>query len=66
MEDEKVASGESDPNEYDEVVTTRDTKMIDAFSSHIICMRTGRAYTGMGLNVITQAHVLKMGHYPRV
>ena len=34
---------------------TRDAKMIDAFSSHIIHVRMGTAYTGMGLNVMTQA-----------
>ena len=50
MEDDKVAAGESDPCEYDEVVTTKDTKTIDTFSSHIIHART---------------YVLKMGLYPR-
>ena len=46
---------ESDPSEYDEVVTTKDTETFDAFLSHIICVRTGTAYTGTGLNVMTQA-----------
>ena len=46
MEDNKVAAGESDPSEYDKVVTTKDTETIDAFSSHIIHVRTGTAYTG--------------------
>ena len=55
MEDNKVAAGESDSSEYDEVVTTKDTKTIDAFSSHIVHVRMGTAYTGMGLNVMTQA-----------
>ena len=38
MEDDEVAAGESDPNEYDEVVTTRDTETIDAFFiPHYMC-----------------------------
>ena len=41
MENDKIAAGESDPSEYDEVVTTKDTKTIDAFSSHVIHERTG-------------------------
>ena len=55
MEDGKSVAGESDPSEYDEVVTTKDTETIDAFSSHVIHVRTGTAYTSMGLNVMTQA-----------
>ena len=55
MEDNKVAAGESDPSAYDEVVTTKDTKTIDAFSSCVIRVRTGTANTGAGLNVMTQA-----------
>ena len=54
-EDDKVAVGESDPSEYDEVITTNDTKMTDAFSSHIICVRMGTAYTGVGLKLMNQA-----------
>ena len=55
MEDGKVVAGESDPSEYDEVVTTKDTETIDAFSSCIIHARTGKACTGVGLNMMTQA-----------
>ena len=44
-----------DLTEYDEVVTTKDTKMIDVFSSHIIHARVRTAYTGMGINVMTHA-----------
>ena len=55
MEDDKVAAGVLDPTEYDEVVTTKDTETIDAFSSHIICVRTRIACTGVRLNVMTQA-----------
>ena len=65
MEDNKVAAGESDPNEYDEVVTTKDAETIDAFSSHIIHVRMGTAYTGVGLNVITQALCAEDGSLPQ-
>ena len=53
--DDKVAAGASDLAEYDKVVTTRDTEMIDAFSSCIIYVSVRTAYTGVGLNVMTQA-----------
>ena len=39
----------------DELVNTKDTKMIDAFLSHIIHARMRTAYTGVRLNVMTQA-----------
>ena len=55
VEDNRVAAGESDPSEYNEVVTTKDTEKIDAFLSHVIRARMGTAYTGVGLNVMTQA-----------
>ena len=66
VEDDKVAAGESDPTEYDEVVTIKDTETIDPFSSHILCVRMGKAYTGMGLNVKTQALCDEDGSLPRV
>ena len=65
MEDDKVAAGVLDLTEYDELVNTKDTKMIDAFSFHIIHVRMRTACTGVRLNVMTQAYELKVGHYPR-
>ena len=64
-ENDKVVAGESDSSEYDEVVTTKDTKTIDAFLSHIIHARTGTAYTGVGLNVMTQALHAEDGPLPQ-
>ena len=52
MEDKKANAGKSDPSEYDEVVITKDTETVDAFSSHVIHVRTGTAYMGTGLNVM--------------
>ena len=65
MEDGKVVAGESNPSEYNEVVTTKDTENIDAFSSCIIHVRTGTAYTGMGLNVMTWALHTEDGSLPQ-
>ena len=55
IEDDKAVAGEPDPSEYDEIVTTKDTKTIDAFLSHVIHARTRTAHTGEGINVMTQA-----------
>ena len=63
---DKVAAGESDPSEYDKVVTTKDTETIDAFSFHVICARMGTAYTGEGINVMTQALCAEDGSLPQV
>ena len=45
VEDNKDVAGESDPIEYNEVVTTKHTETIDAFSSCIIHVKTGTAHT---------------------
>ena len=62
MEDDKVVAEGSDPTDYDEVVITKDTETIDAFLSHVIHAKTKTAYTGVGLNVMTQA---KNGSLPQ-
>ena len=66
VEDNKVATKVLDPTEYDEIVTTKDSKMIDAFLSQIIHMRMKNAFTGVRLNVRLKPYVLKRGHCPRV
>ena len=53
------------PTEYDNVVTTKDTETIDTLSSHIIHLRMGTAYTGVGLNVMTQALCTEDGALPQ-
>ena len=65
MENYKVAAGESDPCEYDKVVTTKNTETIDAFLSHIIHARMGTAYTGEGINVMIQALHAEDGSSPQ-
>ena len=60
----KVAAGVLDLTEYDEAVTTKDTKMIDAFSSHIIHVRMRTAHTGEEISVMTQALCTEDGSLP--
>ena len=36
---------ETSPDEYDEVVITKHTETVDAFSSHVIPMKAEKAYT---------------------
>ena len=49
------ATGESSLNGYDEVVITKNTETVDAFSSHVIAVKVERVYTGESINIMTQA-----------
>ena len=66
MEDDRVATKLLDPTEYDEVITTKDSETTDAFSSQIIHVRMKTAFTGVRLNVMTQAVCAEEGYYPKV
>ena len=55
MEDDKVATEVLDPTGYNEIVTTKDSETIDAFSSKIKHARMKTAFTGARMNVMTQA-----------
>ena len=46
---------ESGLDEYDEVVVTKNTETVDAFSSCVIPMKAQNAYMGEQINVMTQA-----------
>ena len=52
VEDDQ-ATEESGLDEYDEVVATRNTETVDAFSSHVIPMKVEKAYTGECINIMT-------------
>ena len=65
VENDNVATGESDPSKYNEVVTTKDIKTIDAFSSHVIHARMGMAHTGEGINVMTKTLCAEVGSLPQ-
>ena len=65
MEDNKVTTELLHPTEYDEVVTTKESEMIDTFSSRIIHARMKIAFTGVRLNVMTQALHADEGPLPQ-
>ena len=46
--------GESDPNDYDEIVTTKEAETIDTFSSQVIHVKVKTVHRGEGINVMTQ------------
>ena len=54
-----------DSTEYNEVVTTKGSKMIDAFSSRTIYAWTKTAFTGPRLNVMTHALHAEEGSLPQ-
>ena len=63
--DDEVVAGGSDPPDYDEVVSTKNTETTDAFSSCVVHVKMGTAHTGAGLNVMTQALCAKDGSLPQ-
>ena len=63
--DNKVTTKVLDPVEYNEIVTTKDSEAIDAFSSRIIHTRVKTAFTGVRLNVMTQALCVDEGPLPQ-
>ena len=56
---------ESSPDEYDEVVITKNMDTVDAFSSCDIPVKVEKAYTGEHINVMTQALQTKHGSLPQ-
>ena len=65
MEDNKVATRVFNTTEYDKVVTTKDSKMIDASLSRIIHARMKTEFTSVRLNVMTQALHADEGPLPQ-
>ena len=55
LEDNNVTTKVLDHTEYDEVVTTKSSEMIDAFSSKILHAPTKTAFTSVKLNVMSHA-----------
>ena len=54
----KVGDGiaeESSSDDYDQVMFTQNVKTIEAFSSHMVLVKAGRAYTGDHINIMVQA-----------
>ena len=46
---------EPDPDGYDQLMYTQNVETIEPFSSCIVPVKTGRAYTGERINVMVQA-----------
>ena len=65
VEDDKVTTRVLDPTEYNEVVTTKDSETIDAFSSRIIHARMETTFTSAKSNVMTQALHADEGPLPQ-
>ena len=57
--------GESDPRDYDEIVTTKEAETIDAFSSQVIHAKMKTAHGGEGINMMTQALHVEDGSLPQ-
>ena len=64
----KVGDGiaeDSSPDGYDQVMFTQDVETIKAFSSHMVPVKVGRAYTGECINIMVQALWTKDGSLPQ-
>ena len=55
----------SDPSDYDEIVTTKEAKTINAFSSQVIHAKMKTAHRGEEINVMTQALHVEDGSLPQ-
>ena len=63
--EDSQAVEKSSLNEYDEVVITKNAETIDTFSCPVIPVKTGKAYLGDRINVITQALQIEDGSLPQ-
>ena len=64
----KIGDGiveESSSDDYDQVMFTQNVETIEAFSSHMVPVKAGKAYTGGHINVITQALQIEDGSLPQ-
>ena len=65
LENEKVPTRVLDSTEYDAVVTSKGSKMIDAFSSRIIHAWTKTVFSSVRLNVMAHALHADKGPLPQ-
>ena len=56
---------ESSSDGYDQVMFTQNVETVDAFSSHVVLVKAGRAYTGECINIMIQALWTKDGSLPQ-
>ena len=46
---------QSNSDGYDQIMFTQNVETIEAFSSHVVPVKTGKAYTGESINIMVQA-----------
>ena len=56
---------EPNPDGYDQVMFTQNVETIEPFSSHVVLVKVGRAYTGECINVMVQALWTEDGSLPQ-
>ena len=54
-----------DANDYDSLMYTLKTETIEPFSSHIVPVKTGKAYVGEHINIMVQALRTEDGSLPQ-
>ena len=55
---------ESSSDYYDQVMFTQNVETTEAFSSHVVLVKAGRAYTGECINIMVQALRTEDGSLP--
>ena len=55
---------EPNPNGYDQVMFTQNVETIEPFSSHVVPVKAGRAYTREHINIMVQALQTEDGSLP--
>ena len=53
-------------NDYDSLMYTKKAETIEPFSSHIVPVKTGKAYIGEHINIMVQALQTQEGFLPQV
>ena len=64
----KVGDGiteESSSDDYDQIMFTQNVETIEAFSSHMVPVKAGRAYTGEHINIMVQTLWTEDGSLPQ-
>ena len=56
---------EPNPDGYDQVMYTQNVETIEPFSSHMVLVKVGRAYTGEHINIMVQALQTEDGSLPQ-
>ena len=65
MEVDDGLKEEPNLDDYDQVMFTKNVETIEPFSSHVVPVKAGRAYTGECINVMVQALQTEDGSLPQ-